>query len=125
MLPCISEALIGTCAPQVVVDAQTWVEHLPHTILAVFIKKDPQKPNRAVTAELDDAKAARKREYLEQKRRDAAKYCQDVHTLLLSDYGLTSGQVPLVEYDPGGWLEGGGLANPNTDSSPFRDISPA
>ena len=58
---------------EVILDAQTWVDHLPRTIMAVFVHKDAQERD------------------VETSKR--------VHADFLAEYGLSADETPLVIYD--------------------------
>ena len=58
---------------EVILDAQTWVDHLPRTIMAVFVHKDA--PERDVETS------------------------KRVHADFLAEYGVSADETPLVIYD--------------------------
>jgi len=113
------------CHRQVIVDTQAWVANMPHTILAVFVKVDEETPNPATwdsREELDEA-TIRKRGFLKKKYLAALKFSTDVHAAFLREYGISSEQVPLLEYNPVRWRQAVGDRD-LPDDVPFKDISP-
>ena len=58
---------------EVIIDSESWVRHLPRTVMAVFVHKD---------APLADVVNS-----------------QRVHSNFLQQYGITSDETPLVSYD--------------------------
>ena len=104
---------------QVIVDADTWVQHLPNTILAVFVKRTFHEEDWGVEEEGEESM---QKVWARKHFSDSVKYCIEVHSAFLREFGLTAAAVPLLEYDPIGWVRAGTPSNDET--LPFRDISP-
>ena len=101
-----------------IVDAAAWVDHLPNTILAVFVKRTFHEEDWTVNEDEEEPQQMgwRRKHYT-----DSRDYCQRVHREFLATYELTAKDVPLLEYDPISWVREG---SPPHDLLPFRDISP-